>query len=327
MTGSHELVEIEGGQLPPGTTVGSLAVDSAQIRTAYWPAADPARSKGTILLFSGRTEFIEKYGEVIGELIDRGFAVATLDWRGQGLSSRAEENRFKGHVNDFAEFDADAHAFVKQFVIPSCPAPYYLLAHSMGGNIALRYLASADCIVDRAILVAPMTGVHTKPFPKWVARFIAWAGSGLGMKDRFVPGGAGIDPTEEKFEENAVTSDARRFERYKSFINTEKDLALGAPTVGWLSAAFRTMRDACAPESLAKIKCPVLIMSAEGDTIADSDTHAPVAQAIPLGEICTVSGAKHEILMERDDIRSEFWTQFDRFVSPAAEANAMPQEA
>ena len=35
---------------------------------------------------------IEKYFEVVGELRRRGFAVAVLDWRGQGGSSRLLRN-------------------------------------------------------------------------------------------------------------------------------------------------------------------------------------------------------------------------------------------
>jgi len=39
----------------------------------------------TILLLAGRGEFIEKYAtEIVGELLERGFAVIAADWRGQG---------------------------------------------------------------------------------------------------------------------------------------------------------------------------------------------------------------------------------------------------
>ena len=46
------------------------------------------RPAGTCVLLNGQTEFIEKYFEVIDELRGRGFAVATMDWRGQGGSGR-----------------------------------------------------------------------------------------------------------------------------------------------------------------------------------------------------------------------------------------------
>ncbi len=39
---------------------------------------------------------IEKYFEVVSELRERGFAVAVLDWRGQGGSARALPIRAKG---------------------------------------------------------------------------------------------------------------------------------------------------------------------------------------------------------------------------------------
>jgi len=52
--------------------------------------------KGTVCVFGGRGEFIEKYFETIGELRRRGFAVATMDWRGQGRSSRQLPDARKG---------------------------------------------------------------------------------------------------------------------------------------------------------------------------------------------------------------------------------------
>ena len=64
-----------------------------QLRIAFW---NMESTKGTIILQSGRTEFIEKYYEVIEEFVSRGFAVAMMDWRGQGLSSRAATDKRLG---------------------------------------------------------------------------------------------------------------------------------------------------------------------------------------------------------------------------------------
>ena len=51
------------------------------------PAAPDVPAAGVCVLLNGQTEFIEKYFEVIDELRGRGFAVATMDWRGQGGSA------------------------------------------------------------------------------------------------------------------------------------------------------------------------------------------------------------------------------------------------
>ena len=60
--------------------------DGDRLRTAIFDAAPGTPRRGVCVLLNGQTEFIEKYDEVIGELQGRGFAVATLDWRGQGGS-------------------------------------------------------------------------------------------------------------------------------------------------------------------------------------------------------------------------------------------------
>jgi len=44
--------------------------------------------KGTVLLFPGRTEYIEKYGPAAADFLARGFATVVIDWRGQGLADR-----------------------------------------------------------------------------------------------------------------------------------------------------------------------------------------------------------------------------------------------
>ena len=98
------LVSIPANPVPEGAVTGTLrAPDGVALRFARWPA--PPGRKGTVCLFHGRAEFIEKYFESVRELQARGFAVATLDWRGQGLSDRALADTHKGHVYDFDEYN------------------------------------------------------------------------------------------------------------------------------------------------------------------------------------------------------------------------------
>ena len=57
--------------------------DGVRIRLGLWPAAQTDSPVGTVLLFPGRTEYIEKYGLIAAELADRGFATLSIDWRGK----------------------------------------------------------------------------------------------------------------------------------------------------------------------------------------------------------------------------------------------------
>src|SRR6516165_2660670 len=98
-----KLVSIPANPAPEGVTTGMLRTpDKVSIRYARWEP--PRGRKGTVVIFQGRTEFIEKYFEVVHDLRARGFAVATLDWRGQGLSDRALRNPRKGYVRNFSQY-------------------------------------------------------------------------------------------------------------------------------------------------------------------------------------------------------------------------------
>ena len=90
---------------------GFLERDGARLRYAWWNALGIPR--GTVVILTGRGEFIEKYAtEVVGDLLERGFAVAAIDWRGQGLSDRPLQDRGKGHIDTFATYMADLRLFL-----------------------------------------------------------------------------------------------------------------------------------------------------------------------------------------------------------------------
>ena len=132
-----QLIEIPSNPIPENAICGALrAADGVQLRFARWPA--PPGRKGTVCVFHGRCEFIEKYFETVRELHARGFAVATFDWRGQGMSDRALADTHKGHVWSFDEYATDLGAFMQEIVLPDCPPPFFALGHSMGASILLR---------------------------------------------------------------------------------------------------------------------------------------------------------------------------------------------
>ena len=149
------LVSIPANPVPEDVVTGTIKTpDGAELRFARW--APPPNRKGTVCVFQGRAEFIEKYYETVRDLRARGFAVAMIDWRGQGHSARRLRDPRKGYVRDFADYETDVETFVRSVVMPDCPPPFYALAHSMGGAVMLRVAYSQKRWFDRIVLSAPM---------------------------------------------------------------------------------------------------------------------------------------------------------------------------
>jgi len=312
-----DLVTAPANPAPPGGVVEWLTLgDGVKLRTARW-ILPPHDVQGTVVLIQGRTEFIEKYFEVVGELLARGFSVVTFDWRGQGLSSRQLPEHRKGHVRDFSEFDADLAAVITRVVRENGTKPYHALAHSMGGNVLLRYLHDFPHEFERAVMTAPMLAVETAPFPSWLARTMATCSTAAGAHNAFVFGGAQQDPMAQVFETNGVTSDEARFARQMACLKAEPRLALGAPTFGWLDAAFRSMELVASEEFAQGIETPLLLVGAAHDQIVHPGADLTLIRRIKRGMYVMLK-AEHEIMMERDEIRRAFWACFDPFVGIAA---------
>jgi lysophospholipase len=149
------LLSLPANPVPEGALAGTIETpDGVTLRFARWAA--PAGGRGTVCVFTGRGEYIEKYFETVRDLRQRGYAVAVIDWRGQGHSSRQLGNPRKGHVQSFSEYEIDVAAFVKQVVLPDCPPPCFALAHSMGGAVMLRVAHAGIELFERFVLCAPL---------------------------------------------------------------------------------------------------------------------------------------------------------------------------
>ena len=299
---------------PKGATVGQITTfDGMRLRYARW-STTAKRGKGTVCVFPGRGEFIEKYYEVVSELRERGFAVAVLDWRGQGGSDRALKNPRISHVDDFEDYERDLRRYMEEIVLPDCPAPYYALAHSMGGNILLRAARLGDCWFDRMVLVSPMVkiiqGIRFPALTKKLAEALAF----LGLGSHFVPGGSDKPMECQPFPGNLLTSDEVRLDRMCSIVEAVPHLALGSPSIQWLYAAFQTTTEIADPDFPETVKVPMLLFGAGDDKIVSVKAIEQLCAEMRVGSFMLLPSARHEILMEQDYIREQFWAAFDAFI-------------
>ena len=297
-----------------GTVRWLEADDGTKLRTAAFPPKGPkgkANNQGRLFFLSGFSEFIEKHLESIADWQTRGFAVWTMDWRGQGLSDRPLENRDKGHIADFDRFLADLDLVLAEV---GQHAPITLVGHSMGGHLALRLAHDRPARIARLVLIAPMIDLVLPMGTHGLAQIATLGLSWFGFDDHYVPGGQDYGLWRETFEGNILTSDRARFERTVAQVRTNRQLGIGAPTIGWTRAAFRSIDEVRQSGYVEGVFAPTLVVGAGRDALVDTDAAKALMRRLPRGRFLVIEEALHEILQERDEIRARFWQAFDGFI-------------
>ncbi|MGI6244188.1 MAG: alpha/beta fold hydrolase [Pseudochelatococcus sp.] len=317
-----ELVATPDNPIPPTAASEQVtAADGVRLRVARWlPEGPPEAARGIVIVLQGRGEFIEKYFETVGELRARGFHVVAFDWRGQGDSQRLLRRRRNkpvqaGHVHDFAAYQRDLDA-VLAHVGATLPAlPRFALCHSMGGTLALLRAASPGRGGDfaRIVMTAPMIALSPALAPPFAAA-LARLGLCFGLSRVMAPGGRRVATPLRPFDGNRLTRDAARFSRIRGIIERSPSLALADPTFGWLAAAFRAMERLAAPRFALSVATPVLVIAAGADRIVSTPATERFGARLKAGNAIVIPYARHEILMETDDVRAFFWAAFDAFI-------------
>jgi lysophospholipase len=296
---------------PGGLEVRWAEVDGLDLRLAVAPPLAGGRS---LLLLPGRTEFLEKYEDVLAELRGRGFRVASLDWRGQGASSRLLADPKRGHVDDFRAFQRDLDALLRA-VAGELPRPWTALAHSMGGLILIERLMADPRLVERAILSSPLFDVRMGPLTRAVAPHLAAAACRLGLAGRYAPGQGPAPLAGDEPVGNVLTSDHARFRRYRERCRANPEKMLGGVTWGWLHAAFAAIRRVSRPGALEAVTTPVLMFEAGHERVVEPEAIARAAARLPSARRLRLPGAEHEVMMERQDVRARVFAAVDAFAA------------
>jgi lysophospholipase len=283
--------------------------DKRKLRYAIFKSATDI-ARGTVVLLHGRNESIEKYYETIRDLNARGLWVATFDWRGQGGSDRLLRDRRKGHVRRLSDYQHDLDRFLQHIVLPDTRLPFFILAHSMGGLIALASASRFSRRVERMVVVAPFVSLPRMRLPtpllKLVLRLVCMAGFG-GLQ-------LSSDTSANPFETNVLTSDPQRFRRNRAIVTEHPDLGLGPPTARWLLEMFKAMTRVRRPEHLASIMIPTLVIGATADQIVPLTDIEQICAYFRAGQLVAIDGARHEILQEQDRYREQAMAALSAFV-------------
>jgi lysophospholipase len=211
---------------------------------------------------------------------------------------------------------------MKAVVLPDCPAPYFALGHSMASMVLFRAATKRGCWFTRVVMTAPMVKIAGLPLPQLLCGQIADGLTMFGFGKNAVPGDKAKYRQDQPFEGNTLTSDRERFLRNFSVLQAAPELAIGAPTIGWLKAALDAIERVGNEKFAPRIRVPVLMLAASDDQIVVPKAVEDLAIRLRAGSQIVLRGSRHEILQERDSIREQFWAAFDAFVPGVAMSKA-----
>lgn len=267
-------------------------------------------ARATVVIVNGRTESLLKYKELAWDLNRAGYSVYVADHRGQGLSPRLlpdPTDHDKGHVERFDDYVRDLARFITQVVRPEQPGKLFLLAHSMGGAIALRHLQQHPGVATAAVLSSPMLEPNAKILFS-VGSSCGWFRQTAWMCPTCY---AGFLPEPYQQTPETLGDYTHSAERWAVVLEEFKQAPkaqLGGPTRQWVSEACRVTEPMLA--QAGEVRTPLLMLQAGDDTAVVNeaqDTFCRQRQAATglgcgaqAGGPVRLQGAAHELFIEAD---------------------------
>ena len=259
-----------------------------------------------IVISQGRNESVLKYKEVAYDLHQQGYDIFLIDHRGQGFSERFGGDQHRGYVEEFQDYVIDLNSYINSLQLDEKYTQRYLLSHSMGGAISALYLQQYKHPFQGSVFFSPMLSINFGILPSFLAKMISYSSaevcSWFSDKACYVPAGKGY--IDKKFKRNYITQSEKRF--YSSQIGFKEfpETQLGDATMRWVATSISATEQAI--ENAGNINIPILVMQAGNDGVVTAvgprSFFENLAQC-DLNEFVTIAGAKHEILLERDELR------------------------
>ncbi len=258
-------------------------------------------AKGTIIALPGLSEFSEKYYETAQFFIKHGYRFAVIDWAYQGKSSRFNDNPHKRYSDGYDTDLNDLKYFIDHYI--DTDMPLFLLGHSMGGHIGLRFLMQQPDYFQAAAFSAPMIGIKDLKYTGWLIQLLKPLFHLF--KTSYVPGGKDWHEGARKSDgADIFSSDPVRGSLHNAWCLHNPALQVGNVTIKWVLESLASAQ--ILKKNFDKIDIPVLLAIAGQEKLVDNDKIKKAAQKIKQSRVLVLPNAKHEILVETNEIYNKF---------------------
>lgn len=267
--------EMTSGAMESGESRHVAGVGGTRLHYRAWEVESP---RAAVLVLHGLFEHSRRYTELAGVLGDAGVSTFALDLRGHGASRgrRGHVRRFEWFLDDVDRFLADVRTGLPDGL------PCFLLAHSMGGLVGIRWLEERDPDLEGAVITSPWLALADPPSP-WLEALARTLSRVLPI----VPIPAGLDADD-------LSHDPERVADYR------QDPAIySSLTPRLLTEALDAGKEAFRRKD--RLDVPLLFVLAGDDRIVATDRATALAGSLEGDVTIDVRpGYYHEVLQETE---------------------------
>ncbi len=251
-------------------------------------------SRASIVIVHGLSEFTKKFYEVATWFLNQGYNVFLYDQRCHGLSCRLTDRVDLIHVDNFNDYVKDLSVFIDNVVLPAEEKPLYIYSHSMGGAVTAMYLAQHKDKIQKAVLSAPLIEPTVEKVPSWLVRLYVYFGmKKYGSKSKFIFSKE-FDP--ERANKYSMEPSKNRFSHNLNMRCNEPRYQSTPMTYGWVYNSVLLPIRILKRQVAGSIKTPVLLLSAEKDTVVRNDAQVRFAKKCRTCKMVTVNNTDHSML-------------------------------
>lgn len=271
-----------------------------------------SRNQALLVILPGRGESSLKYAEIAHELKGHGYDILIIDHRGQGLSERQNGVSDHIHIENFDDYVEDLQFIYEHFKEHKSYKTKHILAHSMGGAIALRHIQKyGKDIWDGILLSSPMLKIKSKTIPlflgQWILKFYTLIGRRLNPIWK-----REVQDSKRVFEENNVTHCPHRFSWARRMEVLHPHILSGAPTIQWLKESISVGQKVLKDKTL--YKKPILLIQADQDVVVCNEAQNKFAHEVENCRIIRLKDCRHEVLQEVNSVRNRALVQITQFL-------------
>jgi lysophospholipase len=296
------------------------AADGWQIRRIDWhrEKTPSGKARGSILFLPGRGDHYEKYLETLEYYAQAGWAVTSIDWRGQGMSGRFLDDPGVGHIEDFAIWVADLKYFYTKWQAET-PGPHVVIAHSMGGHLAMRALAEKAINPVAVVMSAPMLGIQSGGLPISLNHAFARLMEHLGRGEKAAWKVSEKPMSTMQLRAKILTHDKERYEDELAWWKIRPSVKLGPPSWHWIERAMASTRMLDENDVMEAVQTPILLIATTADQLVSTDRIIKDSKRLPHAQLLLFGKeAAHELLREADGVRDKCIAAMDEFLDKYA---------